>query len=63
VKLIFKESPLFTRLLADYLTDDAYRSLQEALMENPELGNVMSGTGGFRKLRWPPGGNSDEQET
>jgi len=53
VKLVFKESPLFTRLLADYLTDDAYRSLQEALMENPELGDVMPGTGGFRKLRWP----------
>jgi hypothetical protein len=32
MKLVFKESPLFTRLLADYLTDDAYRRLQEALM-------------------------------
>jgi len=52
MKLVFKEAPLFTRLLADYLTDDAYRHLQEALMENPELGDVMPGTGGFRKLRW-----------
>jgi hypothetical protein len=52
MKLVFKEAPLFTRLLADYLTDDAYRGLQEALMENPELGDVMPGTGGFRKLRW-----------
>jgi hypothetical protein len=49
---VFKEAPLFTRLLADYLTDDAYRRLQEALMGNPQLGDVMPGTGGFRKLRW-----------
>ena len=52
MKLVFKETPLFTRLLADYLTDDAYRHLQQALMETPELGDVMPGTGGFRKLRW-----------
>ena len=26
--------------------------LQEALLKNPEKGDVMPGTGGFRKLRW-----------
>ena len=26
--------------------------MQSALLENPELGAVMPGTGGFRKVRW-----------
>ena len=52
MKLVFRETPLFTRLLGDYLSDESYRELQRALMENPELGDVMPGTGGFRKVRW-----------
>jgi len=50
MKLVFFETPLFTRLLIDYLNDESYRALQRALMENPELGDVMPGTGGFRKV-------------
>jgi mRNA-degrading endonuclease RelE of RelBE toxin-antitoxin system len=34
------------------LDDDGYRRLQKALLENPEKGDPMQGTGGFRKLRW-----------
>jgi hypothetical protein len=52
MKLVFLETPLFTRLLGDYLTDESYRELQRALMENPEMGDVMPGTGGFRKVHW-----------
>ncbi|MEZ5552432.1 MAG: type II toxin-antitoxin system RelE/ParE family toxin [Pseudomonadales bacterium] len=52
MKLVFLETPLFTRLLGDYLTDQRYRELQRELMENPEMGDVMPGTGGFRKVRW-----------
>ena len=52
MKLVFLETPLFTRLLGDYLTDESYRELQRALMENPEMGDLMPGTGGFRKVRW-----------
>jgi putative transcriptional regulator len=29
-----------------------YRAVQEELGTNPELGDLMPGTGGFRKLRW-----------
>lgn len=49
--VVFFETPLFTRLLPDYLDDDGYRRLQKALLGNPEQGDVMAGTGGFRKLR------------
>ena len=52
MKLVFFETPLFTRLLPTYLDDEAFRSLQRILLENPELGDVMPGTGGFRKIRW-----------
>ena len=52
MELVFLEPPLFTRLLGDYLTDESYRRLQRALMENPEMGDVMPGTGGFREVRW-----------
>jgi mRNA-degrading endonuclease RelE of RelBE toxin-antitoxin system len=48
----FFEAPPFTRYLRDYLADEEYRRLQHLLAQNPELGNMMPGTGGFRKLRW-----------
>jgi hypothetical protein len=48
----FIEAPLFTQLLDDYLTDDEYRALQIFLAEAPEAGDLIPGTGGFRKLRW-----------
>ena len=34
------------------MNDESYRALQRTLLENPELGDVMPGTGGFRKIRW-----------
>ena len=52
MKLVFFETPLFTLLFENYFTDETYRELQLTLMKNPELGDVMPGTGGFRKLCW-----------
>ena len=48
----FVETPLFTRLVTDYLSDDEYLKLQQALVNNPEAGDLISGSGGVRKLRW-----------
>jgi hypothetical protein len=48
----FFEAPAFTRHIASYMSDDEYCRMQEELASDPELGNVMPGTGGFRKLRW-----------
>jgi hypothetical protein len=36
------------------LTDEDLQELEEQIMENPETGSVMSGTGGIRKLRFAP---------
>jgi len=48
----FIEAPAFTRRVSDYLSDDSYRDLQAKLGANPDLGDLMPGTGGFRKVRW-----------
>jgi hypothetical protein len=47
------EAPAFTRHVSRYLDDEEYRKLQHALAETPEAGDVIKGTGGFRKVRWP----------
>jgi hypothetical protein len=48
----FIESSIFTRILPVYLDDDEYSELQQFLIENPEVGEVISGSGGVRKVRW-----------
>ena len=48
----FIEAPAFTRHLAEYLNDEQYRAFQAVLMLNPEAGDVIQGSGGFRKVRW-----------
>lgn len=48
----FIEASVFTRSVTEYLSDDAYRMLQLAIARAPEKGDLMPGTGGFRKLRW-----------
>ena len=49
----FVETKLFTRLVQEYLSDDEYSELQQALIANPEAGDIIGGSGGVRKLRWP----------
>ena len=53
MKATFVELPTFERIRKDYMDDDAYGELQQALMDNPEAGDVIEGTGGLRKLRRP----------
>ena len=50
--LTFVETKLFTKRLREYLADDEYRALQEALIANPQAGDIIRGSGGVRKLRW-----------
>ena len=48
---LFVELPAFARHRADYLDDEGFRELQNALLENPEGGDLIEGTGGLRKVR------------
>ena len=47
----FIETPTFTRLVTQLLTDDEYREMQNVLVEDPQRGDIIKGGGGIRKLR------------
>lgn len=48
----FVETPVFTASLRRLLDEEQYRALQLALVLRPEQGQLISGGGGLRKLRW-----------
>lgn len=52
MRAVFKELVSFEAHRWDYLSDDEFLALQKALMDNPQAGPVIQGTGGLRKLRW-----------
>lgn len=51
MKATFIELPPFERHRQEYLDDENFRGFQNALMNNPEAGDVIEGTGGLRKVR------------
>ena len=51
MKALFIELPAFERNRSAYLTDEALRGLQNEMLKNPEAGDVITGTGGLRKVR------------
>lgn len=53
MKALFVELPAFERHRAEYLDDEGFQALQNLLMANPEMGDVIEGSGGLRKLRFP----------
>jgi mRNA-degrading endonuclease RelE of RelBE toxin-antitoxin system len=50
--VLFIETSAFSALLEDWLSDEEYRGLQSYLMERPDAGDIIRGSGGIRKLRW-----------
>jgi hypothetical protein len=55
--MLFIETPIFTKLVTDLISDDEYRKLQLALVLRPEAGKIIPGSGGIRKIRWKSGGS------
>lgn len=51
MRALFVELPAFARYRQNYLSDDEFRALQAELLANPDMGDVIEGTGGLRKLR------------
>jgi mRNA-degrading endonuclease RelE of RelBE toxin-antitoxin system len=54
--MLFVETPIFTKLVGELLTDEEYRVLQLTLFLRPEQGPLIRGSGGLRKIRWGPKG-------
>jgi hypothetical protein len=48
----FIESAAFERVRNVYLDDEEYVELQQFMMQTPEAGKTVRGSGGVRKLRW-----------
>jgi hypothetical protein len=51
MRATFYETNGFSQWREDFLPDSAYSRLQRELMADPDLGDVMPGCGGLRKLR------------
>jgi len=50
--MVIVETALFTKLIKSLMSDDEYRELQVALVVRPDLGDLIAGSGGLRKVRW-----------
>jgi hypothetical protein len=50
--MVIVETTVFTKLIQELMSDDDYKDLQEALVNRPDLGDVIKGSGGIRKVRW-----------
>lgn len=46
------ESPLFTKLWPDYWSAEEHGEFAAYLASSPEAGDLVSGSGGCRKVRW-----------
>lgn len=51
-KMVIIETATFSRLIQELMHDDEYRQLQEALIIRPDMGDIIKGSGGIRKVRW-----------
>lgn len=50
--MIIIETPIFTKLITNMMSDDEYKELQEALVIRPDQGTIIKNSGGLRKIRW-----------
>lgn len=50
--MIIVETSVFTKQVQKLLSKEAYRQLQLDLAKRPDLGAIIPGSGGLRKVRW-----------
>jgi hypothetical protein len=54
--MVVFETSIFTKKIIALLNDEEYRSLQNILVEKPDSGDIIQGSGGIRKIRWGASG-------
>ncbi len=52
MRMVFIETPTFTRMVTSLLDDNEYRQLQNVLLADPACGDLIKGGGGIRKMRF-----------
>ena len=50
--MVILETPTFTKRIQGLIPDTVYQDLQNALIVSPEIGDIIQGSGGIRKVRW-----------
>ena len=55
-RVVFIETPTFTKRVLQLMEDEDYSALQVYLAKHPDGGKVIPGSGGMRKLRWAGSG-------
>jgi hypothetical protein len=55
--MVIIETPIFTKRIQELLTNDEYRLFQAHLVNRTDVGKIIPGSGGLRKLRWSGGGH------
>ena len=55
--MVIIETPIFTRRIQAILSGEEYRLLQAQLVQKPDAGKIIPGSGGLRKLRWSASGH------
>ena len=50
--MVIIETPIFTKLITELMSDDEYKNLQAALVSRPDRGTIIKNSGGLRKVRW-----------
>lgn len=48
----FIETKGFSKIREEYLNDDEFQLIQAFLIEYPDAGDIIKGSGGIRKVRW-----------
>jgi len=54
--MVIIETHTFTKRINSLMDDDVYRELQNELIESPDTGKIIKGSGGIRKIRWSGSG-------
>lgn len=52
LRMVFIETAVFERQVAEHLQDDEYAALQDFLSVRPDAGHLIVGGSGLRKVRW-----------
>jgi hypothetical protein len=55
--MVIIETPIFTKRIQELIPDEEYRLLQVHVINRPDAGKIMRGSGGLRKLRWSADGH------
>lgn len=46
------QTTVFEKVIGRFISDEEYRHLEATIVQYPEKGDIIPGSGGIRKLRW-----------